>query len=134
VSNPFSKARKVISAKERQRRANDMYAFLCSQPIATNSPMIDYNKLVEELSLFEGMLNKLKAFVRFLSKLNPTEYLRWFHKAYAGFTLPISETTVTTGKEVSSSSSAPSFEHAPQAKTLPQKKTAKRKKTAIPTI
>lgn len=134
MSNPFSHTRKVISAEERQRRANDMYAFLCSQPIAANSPMIDYNKLVEELSLFEGMLNKLKAFVRFLSKLNPTEYLRWFHKAYASFTLPINETTVTTGKEVATSGSAPSFEYAPQTKKQPQKKSAKRKKSAIPTL
>ncbi len=131
MPNPFSQNRKVISQAEKQRRADEMFAFLRSQPVAANSPMIDYDKLVEELSLFEGMLNKLKAFVRFLSKLNPTEYLRWFHKAYASFIQPTAETPVATGNDVSTNH-APSFAPEPQINEQPKKKSGKRKKSSIP--
>lgn len=131
MPNPFSRKPNVVSLEEKKRRANDMYAFLMSQPVAANSPMIDYNKLVAELSLIEGILNKLKAFVRFLSKLNPAEYLRWFHKAYASMVTPLDQSQATKGPDISTNIPliAPIANH---EKT--NKKKPKSKKSKIPSL
>ncbi|MBS0288452.1 MAG: hypothetical protein JSS07_00270 [Proteobacteria bacterium] len=52
-------------------------------PAATHSPLIDYDALVNELSNSLKLLSKLKAFIQFLSKLNPSQYLEWMHKAFS---------------------------------------------------
>ncbi len=74
-----------ISYQEKLLRTQEIREFLLSLPVANNSPMLNFDALVAELTMREAFLNKLKAFVRFMSKLNPAEYLRWMQKAFSQY-------------------------------------------------
>ncbi len=67
----------------RQLIALEIREFLLSLPLAKHSPMGQQTDLADELSVLDSIVRKLKAFVSFLSKLNPAEYLRWMHDAFA---------------------------------------------------
>lgn len=73
-----------ISPKEKKRRAESLRDYICNLP-PTTTMILHYEGLVEKLSSMEKLLNKLNAFVRFLSNLNPVKYLEWMHNAFAGF-------------------------------------------------
>jgi hypothetical protein len=78
-----------LSPEQIRTNAANMVEFLKSLPVAENSPLI-YERLVGEIAILDSIVNKLKAFVRFLSKLNPAEYLRWMHNAFAQMVTPVS--------------------------------------------
>lgn len=96
---------KEVPPDEKKRRAEDLYSYLRSLP-QTNTMILYYDGLVEKLSSFEVVLNKLQAFVRFLSKLTSEKYGQWMEKAFAGFKAVISspQMTDTTVKEMEQSS------------------------------
>ncbi|MBS0287937.1 MAG: hypothetical protein JSR17_11610 [Proteobacteria bacterium] len=63
--------------------AHEIREYLLGLPPAKHSPLGANDDLVDELSLLEGIIQRLWKFVRFLQKLNPMEYLRWMHDAFA---------------------------------------------------
>ena len=63
--------------------AQEIREFLLNLPLAKHSPMGQQTDLADGLTLLESIVNRLKSFISFLSKLNPTEYLRWMHDAFA---------------------------------------------------
>lgn len=69
-----------VSYEEQRRRAIAIQEFVNSLPLASHSPL-SYLRMVEELSHKEKIIAKLKSFVRFLSKLNPMEYINWMKNA-----------------------------------------------------
>jgi len=92
---------KKRTLEERKERANAMLCFLEALPLAKHSPFYEYHAL-------EKVLQRLKAFLRFLTALNPKQYLAWMLKA---FSHTAAESTLSapsepyTGEEASVSSS-----------------------------
>lgn len=70
-----------IPLAERQARAAAMETYLRGLILSSNAPIIFYEPLFEKLSYLDKIHEKLKSFVRFLSKMNLVEYFRWMEQA-----------------------------------------------------
>jgi hypothetical protein len=78
-------AKQRLSSEELKQRESAMIAYLSEITPGKNAPILFVDKMMNELSALEHTLNKLKAFVNFLSKLNPLQYLEWMQNAYARY-------------------------------------------------
>lgn len=63
--------------------AHEIREYLLGLPPAKHSPLGANDDLADELSMLQGIISRLWKFVRFMQKLNPMEYLRWMHDAFA---------------------------------------------------
>lgn len=81
-------AKLTITEQELKEREVAMRTYLSELPAAKNASFIFAQTFLDEMTALEKTLNKLKAFINFLSKLNPMQYLRWMQSAYAQYTAP----------------------------------------------
>lgn len=77
-------------------------AFLDGLPKALDNPYYH----AATLNALEKTLNKLKAFVRFLSNLNPLNYKNWMLKAFANY-VPNTQMTNTVVESVAITKTTP---------------------------
>ncbi|MGD9591354.1 MAG: hypothetical protein AB7V32_02415 [Candidatus Berkiella sp.] len=78
---------KTSKSSNKGQIAREIREFLLSLPLAKSSPMLNYESLVKELSFFEGLISGLKAFIKKLSALSASEYLRWMHDAFSNVSM-----------------------------------------------
>lgn len=120
-----------ISPQEKQIRAEEIRQYLLN----LTGPMTNYDKLVAELTQVLSFLNRLKAFLQFLTKLRdtPAKYFSWMHKAFSQYVpTPSTTETVPAGHDNDESMSFNAdYEFDFPAAPKESKKAAKKKRVAV---
>ncbi|HRE31980.1 MAG TPA: hypothetical protein PLD88_08405 [Candidatus Berkiella sp.] len=84
---------------------NEMQTLLDSIPRSKYFPLAHEEIVDSTISSLEATIKRLKAFVSFLSLLNPMQYLKWMADAYARY-VPSKTTSSSASTEASLSQQA----------------------------